>query len=142
MVRLGSGAERAVADVAITRYGRYLVAQNGDPRKEAIAFAQSYFAVQTRRLELIEARLLEADRVRARGRLIESEKDEKELSAVIFERVGDEQSFSRIRNKGDRALFGGLTTQQMKDRLHVADTRPLADFLPTVTIKGKDFATR
>jgi len=79
--------------------------------------------VQTRRLELIEARLLEADRVRARARLIESEK---ELSAVIFERVGDEQSFARIRNKGDRALFGGLTTQQMKDRLHVADTRPLA----------------
>ena len=137
MVTLGSGAERAVEDVALTRYACYLLAQNGDPRKEAIAFAQSYFAVQTRRLEQIEARLLEADRVKARARLVESEK---ELSAVIFERVGDEQSFARIRSKGDTALFGGLTTQQMKDRLEVPDGRPLADFLPTVTIKAKDFA--
>lgn len=137
VVSLGSGAERAIADVALTRYGCYLLAQNGDPRKEAVAFAQSYFAVQTRRLELIEARLLEAERVRARARLVESEK---ELSAVIFERVGDSQSFARVRSKGDRALFGGLTTQQMKDRVGVPDARPLADFLPTVTIKAKDFA--
>ncbi|MBL8735157.1 MAG: DNA damage-inducible protein D [Planctomycetes bacterium] len=137
MVPLGSGAARAVEDAALTRYACYLLAQNGDPRKEAIAFAQSYFAVQTRRIELIETRLLEADRVRARARLVESEK---ELSAVIFERVGDEQSFARIRSRGDTALFGGLTTQQMKDRLEVPDGRPLADFLPTVTIKAKDFA--
>ncbi len=137
MVTLGSGAERAIEDVALTRYACYLLAQNGDPRKEAIAFAQTYFAVQTRKQELIEVRLLEADRVRARARLVQSEK---ELSAVIFERVGDEQSFARIRSKGDRALFGGLTTQQMKDRLDVPDARALADFLPTVTIKAKDFA--
>jgi DNA-damage-inducible protein D len=134
---LGSTAERAVEDVALTRYACYLLAQNGDPRKEAIAFAQSYFAVQTRRLELIEQRLLEVDRVRARARLVESEKD---LSAVVFERVGDEGSFARIRSKGDAALFGGASTQQMKDRLRVPDNRPLADFLPTVTIKAKDFA--
>lgn len=138
MVTLGSGAERAIEDVALTRYACYLLAQNGDPRKEAIAFAQTYFAVQTRKQELIEVRLLEADRVRARARLVQSEK---ELSAVIFERVGDGQSFARIRSKGDRALFGGLTTQQMKERLDVPDARPLADFLPMVTIKAKDFAT-
>ncbi len=137
MVRIGSGSERAVEDVALTRYACYLLAQNGDPRKEAIAFAQSYFAVQTRRLEQIEQRLLEVDRVRARARLVESER---ELSAVIFERVGNELSFARIRSKGDMALFGGLNTQQMKDRLDVPDGRPLADFLPTVTIKAKDFA--
>lgn len=137
LVTLGSGAQRAVEDVALTRYACYLLAQNGDPRKEAIAFAQSYFAVQTRRLEQIESRLLEAERIKARARLVESEK---ELSALIFERVGDEQSFARIRSKGDRALFGGLTTQQMKDRLDVPEGRPLADFLPTVTIKAKDFA--
>lgn len=137
MVALGSGAERAVQDVAMDRYACYLLAQNGDPRKEAIAFAQTYFAVQTRRQELIETRLIDADRVRARARLKESEK---ELSTVIYERVGDEMSFARIRSKGDRALFGGLSTQQMKDRLGIPDSRPLADFLPTVTIKAKDFA--
>jgi len=137
MVTLGSGAERAVQDVAMDRYACYLLAQNGDPRKEAIAFAQTYFAVQTRRQELIETRLLDADRVRARTRLKESEK---ELSTVIYERVGDERSFARIRSKGDRALFGGLSTQQMKDQLGIPDSRPLADFLPTVTIKAKDFA--
>ena len=137
MVRLGSSSERSVEDVALTRYGCYLLAQNGDPRKEAIAFAQSYFAVQTRRLERIEQRLLEIDRVRARAKLVESEK---ELSAVIFERVGNELSFARIRSKGDKALFGGVNTQQMKERLEVPEGRPLADFLPTVTIKAKDFA--
>ena len=137
MVALGSGAERAVQDVAMDRYACYLLAQNGDPRKEAIAFAQTYFAVQTRRQELIETRLIDADRVRARARLKESEK---ELSTVIYERVGDEMSFARIRSKGDRALFGGLSTKQMKDRLGIPDSRPLADFLPTVTIKAKDFA--
>lgn len=137
LVTLGSGAERAVLDVAMDRYACYLLAQNGDARKEAIAFAQTYFAVQTRRQELIESRLLEAERVRARAKLSASEKD---LSMVIYERVGDEKSFARIRSEGDRALFGGLTTQQMKDRLEVPASRPLADFLPTVTIKAKDFA--
>ena len=116
MVVLGSGAERAIQDVALTRYACYLLAQNGDPRKEAIAFAQSYFAVQTRRQEILEARLIEQERVHARHRLIESEK---ELSGVIFERLGDGQSFARIRSKGDQALFGGRTTQQMKQRLGV-----------------------
>lgn len=137
MVVLGSGAERAIEDVALTRYAAYLIAQNGDPKKEPVAFAQTYFAVQTRKQELIETRLLEAERVQARARLTESEK---ELSAVIFERVGDHQSFARIRSRGDRALFGGMTTQQMKERLAVPESRPLADFLPTITIKAKDFA--
>jgi len=137
MVPLGSGALRPVEDVALTRYGAYLLAQNGDPRKEAIAFAQTYFAVQTRRQELIEARLAEHERVQARQRLTASEK---ELSGVIFERLGEGDSFARIRSKGDKALFGGLTTQQMKERLGVPAARPLADFLPTITIKAKDFA--
>jgi DNA-damage-inducible protein D len=137
MVSLGSGAERAVEDVALTRYACYLLAQNGDPRKEAIAFAQSYFAVQTRRQEILEARLVEHERVQARRRLVESEKD---LSGVIFERLGDGQSFARIRSRGDQALFGGRTTQEMKRRLGVPEPRPLADFLPTITIKAKDFA--
>jgi len=137
MVALGSGAGRSIEDVALTRYACYLLAQNGDPRKEAVAFAQTYFAVQTRRQEILEARLVEHDRVRARKRLAASEK---ELSGVIFERLRDGQSFARIRCKGDTALFGGLTTQQMKDRLGVPANRPLGDYLPTVTIKGKDFA--
>ena len=137
MVLLGSGAERRIDDVALTRYACYLIAQNGDPRKEAVAFAQTYFAVQTRRQEVLEIRLVENERMRARQRLVQSEK---ELSGVIFERLGDQQSFARIRSKGDAALFGGLSTQQMKDRLAVPGNRPLADFLPTVTIKAKDFA--
>lgn len=122
-VPLGSGAQRAVEDVALTRYGAYLLARNGDPRKKAIAFAQTCFAVQTRRQELIEARLAEHERVHARLRLAGSEKD---LSGVIFERLCEGQCFARIRSKGDQALFGGLTTREMKDRLDVPEARPLA----------------
>ena len=137
MVDLGSGATRAIDDLALTRYACYLIAQNGDPRKDAIAFAQTYFAVQTRKQELIEQRLSEVERLSARKKLTLSEK---ELSGIIYERVGDQMSFARIRSKGDVALFGGLTTQVMKHRLSVPEGRPLADFLPTITIKAKDFA--
>jgi DNA-damage-inducible protein D len=137
MVDLGSGATRAIDDVALTRYACYLIAQNGDPSKDAIAFAQTYFALQTRKQELIEQRIAEVERLSARKKLTLSEK---ELSGIIYERVGDQTSFARIRSKGDVALFGGLTTQDMKRRLGVPDSRPLADFLPTITIKAKDFA--
>jgi DNA-damage-inducible protein D len=138
MVSLGSGAERAVEDIALTRYACYLIAQNGDSRKQEIAFAQTYFAVQTRKQELIEQRLLEHERVQARRKLVESEK---KLSGVIYERGVDERSFALIRSKGDQALFGGLSTQEMKRKYRVPEGRPLADFLPTLTIKAKDFAT-
>lgn len=137
MVDLGSGATREIDDVALTRYACYLIAQNGDPAKETIAFAQTYFAVQTRKQEIIEQRLEEAERLSARKKLTVSEK---ELSGIIYERVGDQFSFARIRSKGDMALFGGQSTQEMKKRLGVPDSRPLADFLPTITIKAKDFA--
>ncbi len=137
MVDLGSGAKREIYDIALTRYACYLIAQNGDPAKEQIAFAQTYFALQTRKQEIIERRLAEAERVSARKKLTQSEK---ELSGIINERVGDQESFARIRSKGDMALFGGLTTQDMKRRLGVLKSRPLADFLPTITIKAKDFA--
>lgn len=138
MVPLGSGAERPVDDFMLTRYACYLVAMNGDPRKEAIAFAQSYFAAQTRKQELIEERMRLQARLDARDRLRESEKA---LSQNIYERGVDDAGFGRIRSRGDTALFGGNSTQKMKDRLGVATARPLADFLPTLTIAAKNLAT-
>ena len=137
MVNIGSDGRRDIADIMLTRYACYLIAQNGDPRKDEIAFAMSYFAVQTRKQEVIEKRLAEWDRLHAREKLSLSEK---ELSGIIFERGVDSQGFARIRSKGDAALFGGYTTQDMKDRLSVPAKRPLADFLPSVTIKAKDLA--
>src|SRR3989338_2916031 len=137
MVSIGSGVPRDIGDIKLTRYACYLIAQNGDPRKNEIAFAQTYFAVQTRKQEIIEQRLAEVERVQAREKLSASEK---KLSGVLFERGVDGQGFARIRSKGDQALFGGYTTQQMKSKLGVPGPRPLADFLPTITIKAKDFA--
>ena len=137
MVEVGSGAHREIEDVALTRYACYLIAQNGDPAKEPIAFAQTYFAVQTRRMEIVEQRLADVERLRAQKKLTISEK---ELSGLIQDRLGNDQSFGRIRSKGDQALFGGLTTQDMKDKIGVPPQRALADFLPTITIKAKDFA--
>lgn len=138
MVPLGSGAYRKVKDYMLTRYACYLIAQNGDPKKEKIAFAQGYFAVQTRKQELIEERIALIERTEARIRLRESEK---RLSQNIYERGVDDAGFGRIRSKGDRALFGGHSTMEMKAKLGVKDNRPLADFLPTLTIAAKNLAT-
>lgn len=137
MVELGSGAKREIEDNALTRYACYLIAQNGDSLKPSIAFAQTYFAVQTRKQEIIEQRLLDIARVSARDKLTKSEK---KLSGVLFERGVDSTGFAIIKSKGDQALFGGFTTNEMKRKLGVPVSRPLADFLPTLTIKAKDFA--
>lgn len=137
MVPIGSGAERPVEDIMLTRYACYLIAQNGDPRKSSIAFAQTYFALQTRKQELIEEHMRLQQRLDARERLKESENA---LSRNLFERGVDEKGFARIRSKGDAALFGGKATQQMKTILAVPEGRPLADFLPTVTIAAKNLA--
>lgn len=138
MVRLGSGSVREVKDYMLTRYACYLIAQNGDPKKEPVAFAQSYFAVQTRKAELIEERMAYISRLETRDRLRASEK---QLSQNIYERGVDDKGFGRIRSKGDTVLFGGYTTEDMKRRLGVKDNRPLADFLPTLTIAAKNLAT-
>lgn len=138
MVKLGSGSEREIEDLMLTRYACYLIAQNGDPRKKPIAFSQSYFAVQTRKQELIEDRMRLQARLEVRGRLRESQKT---LSQNIYERGVDDAGFGRIRSKGDAALFGGHTTKLMKERYGIILSRPLADFLPTLTIAAKNLAT-
>ena len=136
MVTIGSGAEKEIEDILLTRYACYLIAQNGDTRKEQVAFAQTYFAVQTRRAELIEQRLLEVERVKARTKLQETERH---LSGILYERGVNDKGFAIIRSKGDQALFR-LNTALMKRKMGVPEQRPIADFLPTISIKAKDFA--
>ncbi|EOZ96174.1 DNA-damage-inducible protein D [Indibacter alkaliphilus LW1] len=136
MVKIGSGAEKEIDDILLTRYACYLIAQNGDSRKQEIAFAQNYFAIQTRRAELVEERLLEFERIKAREKLSQTEK---QLSGILYERGVDNQGFAIIRSKGDQALFR-LNTQMLKRKMGVPDSRPVADFLPTISIKAKDLA--
>jgi len=136
MVEIGSKTERTIDDIALTRYACYLIAQNGDSKKEKIAFAQNYFAVQSRRAELVEQRILEYERVKAREKLSQTEK---QLSGILYERGVDNQGFAIIRSKGDQALFR-LNTQMLKRKMGVPDSRPIADFLPTISIKAKDLA--
>jgi len=136
MITKGKGAKDEIDDILLTRYACYLIAQNGDSRKEEIAFAQNYFAVQTRRAELVEQRLLEFERVKAREKLSQTEK---QLSGILYERGVDNKGFAVIRSKGDRALFR-LNTQMLKRKMGVPDNRPVADFLPTISIKAKDLA--
>ena len=137
-IPMPKGAQKTIDDLMLTRYACYLIAQNGDSRKQQIAFAQSYFAIQTRKQELLEERIALVERLNARQKLVTTET---ELSRNIFERGVDDQGFGRIRSKGDETLFGGLTTLQIKKKLGTPENRPLADFLPTITIKAKDLAT-
>ena len=137
VIEAGKGAQHEVLDFKLTRYACYLIAQNGDPKKEEIAFAQTYFAIQTRKQEIIEQRLAEYERISAREKLTQSEKI---LAGVVFERGVDQEGFARIKSKGDRVLFGGHSTREMKQKLAVPEKRALADFIPTVTVVAKQLA--
>ncbi len=137
LIKIAKGAQREIPDCKLSRYACYLIAQNGDPRKESIAFAQSYFALQTRKQELLEKHIANVERLQMRHKLTETEKA---LSSTLYQHGVDDQGFGRIRSKGDQALFGGRTTNEMKKKLGVSEKRALADFLPTITVKAKDFA--